>query len=133
MTCRACRWQLHAPDRDNLQCHYCQPLTHCRVCGWQHTRIEKELISKTGLKTYLIAADRPMSSTEYSKLPANADMSQRKHCGFPRGDFSDHITLCNKCGWKMDLMEPVYQVFYKGASGGTAIKYYHLCCYEVKQ
>ena len=117
-------------------------IIRCRVCGWKHTHVEQELISKTGLKTYLIAADNTTTLEELKgyvvlengRMTHYIDGGERSvegmihQCRFPREDFSGHITLCHKCGWKMGLDEPVYKVFYSRTT-----KHYHLCCYEMKK
>ena len=105
-----------------------------RVCD-QYA--EQDLVSKTGLTTYLIPSE--YRNTYFGKCKNtlgrlhidyyhggnNITFSDRgtKSCKFPR------TTSCYKCGWQIDYTDPVYKVIYSGRTP----KFYHLCCYEVKQ
>ena len=98
---------------------------------------EQELISKTGLKTYLIPTE--YRNTYFGKCKKTHgrlhthyyhggnritfSINGTTDCKFPR------TTSCYKCGWQIDYTDPVYKVIYSGRTP----KFYHLCCYEVNQ
>ena len=98
---------------------------------------EQEFISETGLKTYLIPTE--YRNTYFGKCKNTLG---RLYIDYYHGSnnitFSDHgtkarrfprTTKCYKCGWQIDYTDSVYKVIYSGRTP----KFYHLCCYEVKQ